>query len=99
MSHLSDVIDNFKALLQKYPDDQKYTMKFYSFFKTVHFSNVDYIPYLEMGTILKYEKPNIFYDLKKSFNRNFIIEVVTNSTLDLDEAIKRIERISAKKVH
>lgn len=99
MSHLSDIIDNFKALLQKYPDDQKYTMKFYSFFKTVQFSKVDYIPYLEMGTILKYEKPNIFYDLKKSFNRNFIIEVVTNSTLELDDAKNRIETIIAKKVH
>lgn len=97
MIQLSDVIDNFYTMLQKYPDDQKYTVEFYSFFKTMRFVSEDYIPYLELGAILKHEKPNIFHELKRSFNKNFIIEVVTAATMELEEAKSRIERIIATK--
>ena len=95
MGQLNDVINNFKTLLQKYPDDQKYTAQFYSFFKTVRYFSADYIPYLELGAILKHEKPNIFHELKRSFNKNFIIEVITAATMELDEAKSRIETIIA----
>lgn len=97
MIQLSDVINDFYKMLQTYPDDQKYALRFYSFFKATRFVNDEYIPFLEMGSILKHKKPTIFYELKRSFNRNFIIEVVTTATMDYDDAQKRIDTILSQR--
>lgn len=93
MYNLIDVLKEFQKMLNQYPDDQKYTLNFFSFFKKLSLVNSKSIPYVELGTILRNEKPIIFYELKRLSDQSHVINVITSVSIDLKEAIEQISKI------
>jgi len=98
LSKLKDSINKFEKMLNEFPDSIKYTKEFYYFFRQLPLQNIKYIPYVELGTILKYEKPVIFTDLKKYAIHNKILEIVTSVQIDLNNAIDKIAEIKKDSV-
>lgn len=95
--NIIDSLEQFKTMLQKYPDDTNYTFDFYRFFKSLTLSGTESIPFIELGTILKAKKPFIFFDMRKQFGHNNVIDVVTSVAMDLVDAEKNIEIIMDSK--
>lgn len=95
MKSLIDSINKFENMLKKYPDDIKYTFEFYAFFKSLNLvqHNSDYIPIIELGTIFKYKKPNIFFDMRKYSGQSKIINLITSVEMDLEKSIEKIANI------
>lgn len=95
MKNLVDPIEQFEKLLQKYPDEIKNTYEFYSFFKKLPLANqrFDYVPIIELGTIFKYKKPKIFFEMRKFSRKSSVIDLITSSETDLQRAIDIINKL------
>lgn len=95
MEKLVDLINHFHKMLNKYPDNTKYTYDFYSFFKSLTLANhdSDYIPIIELGTIFKYKKPIIFFEMRKFSRHSEIIDVITSVEMDLKVATEKVSNI------
>lgn len=85
-------------MLEEFHDNIKYTNEFYYFFRQLPLQNMKYVPYVELGTILKHEKPVIFTDLKKYAKHNKIIEIVSSVHIDINNAIEKIAEIKKDSV-
>ncbi|MDZ5471299.1 hypothetical protein SM124_06020 [Bacillus sp. 31A1R] len=97
MKELLLSIKKFEMLLEKYKDDKRNTFEFFSYFKSLHRiqTTFDYIPILELGTILKNEKPTIYFELRNYATHSHVIELITTVDMDLDEATAKIEHIKS----
>ncbi|KOP81863.1 hypothetical protein ACFFHH_24630 [Cytobacillus solani] len=95
MKKLVDPIEHFEKMLQKYPDEKKNTYEFYSFFKDLPLANqsFDYVPIIELGTIFKYKKPKIFFEMRKFSSKSYVIDLITSSETDLQRAIDIINKM------
>ena len=95
MDPLKDAITKFEKMLKKYPDDPKFTYDFLYFFRNFHRMNHHNhsLPTIELGALLKYHKPNIFYDLKKLSNYNQVIDFITHVDINYHEAKERIDNL------
>lgn len=98
MKELLTPISDFEKIIKRYPDKSEYAFEFFSFFKYLQrvktTSNV--VPIIELGTILKHEKPVIFHELRNYAGRSPMIEIITNVDMDLIEAQQRIDSIKGK---
>ncbi|WP_156291895.1 hypothetical protein [Oceanobacillus salinisoli] len=93
MNNVVNSMTKFEKMLREYPDERKHTYDFYYFFKSLSMVKSNSIPFIELGTILKHKKPIIYTNLRKFAKQNHIIEVITSSTMDLEDAMKKLTEI------
>lgn len=94
MNELVKMIQEFNNLVEKTTDSSpKSIYDFYFFFKTLPSTKYDNIPFIELGTILKYKKPAIYNGLKCFSDKSYIINVVTSIEMDLQIAMNNINSI------
>lgn len=94
---LIDNLKKFQELLDRLPDKPNHAFDFYSFFRSLHMAGYDSVPFIELSTILKYKKPAVFYELRKQYGHNNLINMLTSVDMDLDEAQSNIAKISEPK--
>lgn len=99
MKELLLTITDFEKILKKYPDQRNYAFEFFSFFKYLQRLKLtsEVVPIIEIGAILKYEKPIIFHELRNYAARSPMIEIVTTVEMDYNEAKQKINSIKALK--
>ncbi len=97
MKELLLTITEFEKILKKFPDQRNYTFEFFSFFKYLQRLKLtsEVVPIIEIGAILKYEKPIIFHELRNYATRSPMIEIVTTVEMDYSEAKQKIDSIKA----
>lgn len=97
MKELLSTITEFERILKKYPDQRNYAFEFFSFFKYLQRLKLpsDVVPIIEIGAILKYEKPIIFHELRNYAGRSPMIEIVTTVEMDFKQAKQKIDSIKA----
>lgn len=89
----------FKDMLDKSPDDNKSIYEFYYFLKTLPNIHSDNIPFIELGTIIKYKRPIIFQGLKIFSDKSPLINLITSVEMDLQKAINKINLIIQNENH
>lgn len=98
MSELKTSLKKFHRMLEKFPDDPKHAYDFLYFIR--NFVRIKHpthpTPTVEMGAILKEEKPKIFRSLKDLSSYNYAIDVITHTGMDPNKARKRIEELTEK---
>lgn len=98
LNELIKHIKLFEKLLKQRTDDSENTFEFLSFFRSlVRIKSDTQIPIIELGTILKHEKPLIFQDLKKLSEYNQVVDFITHVDMDYQEAINRVNSIKINK--
>lgn len=89
-----NAINRFEILIRDYPDDPKSTFAFKNFIK--YFITIkptcSNLPTSEVMAILKKEKPNIFYSLRKQASNTNYLYFLTNIEMNYDVAIDRIQK-------
>ncbi|WP_458414781.1 hypothetical protein ACNQFZ_08160 [Schinkia sp. CFF1] len=97
MDEIIKQIKQFEKLLSQRTDNSANTFEFLSFFrKLVRVKSNTPIPTIELGTILKHEKPLIFQDFKKLSENDRLVDFITNVNMDYQEAINRVNSFKIK---
>ncbi|QDP41224.1 hypothetical protein [Radiobacillus deserti] len=93
--HVQAALKKFEKLLRQYPDHQGYYNVFRTFLKG--FMRVQNrsgnLPTTELFTILKHEKPNIYYALKHNLKDDPILGFVSQIDMDYEQAKRGISDI------
>lgn len=93
-SILHQAIRDFFNILSKYDDQPKHLSVYRNFirqFIRVKTQQDELLPVVEVMSILKAERPNLFYLLKKDKTDTF--QILTRIELDVHIARERIQRI------
>jgi hypothetical protein len=94
---LKDALNKFEKLLQDHSDDDlKSVVTFKSFirnFLRVRTNSV-VLPTSEVMTILKHEKPNIFFHLRKNFQSEPLFDLLTQLEVDYHKAVVTLDKIN-----
>lgn len=94
MDELNTYLEKFEKMLKSIPDEQRYAYEFLTFFRELlRLKTNRLIPAIEIGAILKHEKPIIFYELKKLSDYNQAIHFITNANVEYESARKTIDTI------
>lgn len=94
---LSNYIKKLFSILDKVPDEADSTVIFVNFLRNfLRLKTKDPIPTIEVMTIIKHQKPTIFYNMRKLSKLDPILEVLTNISMDLEKAEERIEALLYK---
>ncbi|QOY38050.1 hypothetical protein AWH56_011070 [Anaerobacillus isosaccharinicus] len=85
---LKGALKKFEELLRNCEDNSDETFTFKNFLKSfikVRCNNI-ILPASEIITIIKYEKPNIFYQLKVNFSYDSTISFITQIDMSYEQA-------------
>lgn len=97
-SPLLESIKEFERLLQKTPDVKESLPIFSTFIR--HFIRTKdrnhSLPTIEIMTILRHEKPTVFYLMKLQSERDPLMQMITNVPIDLEKARQRLEELKQK---
>jgi hypothetical protein len=93
-SSISNAVEDFLGLLEKYPDQPKYLLGFTSFLRGfLRIKEVnEVLPAMEIMTVLKHERPLIF-SLMREQSGNWIY-TLTQFEMDIEEAKERLSRFT-----
>jgi hypothetical protein len=95
---LSDALLEFDYLLKKHPDvPQSLSVfsQFLRYFLRTKTSGIE-LPSVEVMTVLKNEKPNVYYLMKKQSKNNVVMNMLTNIEMDIKEAENRLSSLKRK---
>lgn len=98
LTSLADALYEFEALLKKHrdvPESLPVFTQFIRYFLRTKTAD-EPLPSVELMTILKYEKPNVFYLIRKQSKHNMVMNLLTNVEMDLEEAESRLGRLKPK---
>lgn len=79
-------------MLDKYPDDPKYTYKYTIFLKLLLKIQSPILPVAEVMTLIKYYSPIVFSELKRMSSRNMMLQILIEQSMDIDLAKDNIEK-------
>ncbi|OES46013.1 hypothetical protein [Domibacillus iocasae] len=93
-------VEKFFLLLQNYPDDFDSTLVFVRFLRS--FLRIDArkkaLPTIELMTLIKEHKPNIFYTMRKLSEKDNMLAFLTGLSMDPQEAENRLQSIYESKM-
>lgn len=95
---ISDALLEFDYLLKKHPDvpeSLSVFTQFVRYFLRTETSG-DELPSVEVMTVLKNEKPSVFYLMKKQAKNNVVMSMLTNIEMDIEEAENRLNKLKRK---
>lgn len=98
LNDLNHIIKKFEELIEKV-DDDKMNVPIYINFLRGFLRTKDPnhpLPSAEIMTIIKKEKPTIFYYLKKQAGQNPSLEILTQLEINFDLAVERLEQLKEK---
>jgi hypothetical protein len=93
---LKDALERFDRLLQDHNDDDlKSVVTFKSFIRNFLRLKTKQVvlPTSEVMTILKHERPNIFFHLRKNFQSDPLFNLLTQLEVDYEKAIVTLDEI------
>lgn len=92
--HIGDLVRGFFVLLENYPDHPQNLFVFTSFLKGFLRQRAfdETTPTIEVVTILKHERPVIFYHMRKQTED--WIYILTRIDMDVEEAKQRLHHIA-----
>lgn len=95
---LSDALYEFDVLLKKNPDVPQSLPVFTQFLRYFLRTKTggEPLPSVEVMTILKNEKPNIFSLIRKQSKHNMVMNMLTNVEMDVEEATSRLGQLKRK---
>lgn len=95
---LSDALYEFDVLLKKHPDVPNSLPVFTNFIRYFLRTKTgdNSLPSVEVMTILKNEKPNIFSLIRKQSKHNMVMNMLTNVEMDVGEAESRLGQLKRK---
>jgi hypothetical protein len=95
---LPDALKEFEVLLKKQPDVPDSLPVFNQFIKYFLRTKTggEPLPSVEVMTIIRNEKPNVFYLLRKQSKTNVVMNMLTNVEMDLEEAKNSLDRLKRK---
>lgn len=87
-------IRKFYELLKDSHDEPLEAYKFVTFLRTLLRDNTDNtLPLVEIMTVIKQEKPIIYSQLKKMAPYNTMIEILTDLSINIEDARNRLENM------
>ncbi|MGG3451889.1 hypothetical protein [Domibacillus aminovorans] len=88
-------VEKFFLLLQNYPDDFDSTSVFVRFLRSFLRINVQerVLPTIEVITLIKEQKPNIFRSIRKLSEEDNMLAFLTGLSMDSQEAESRLQSI------
>lgn len=93
---LKVALNKFEKMLNEYPDDfNKSVLPFKNFLKgflRIKTTTIE-LPTIEVMAILKHEKPNTFYSIKKNFQHDLLFDLLTHLEMEYMEARKKLSEI------
>lgn len=95
---LIELLDELDFLLKEHedkPDNAIYFSRYLRLFMASAPKNVT-LPTVEVMTLIKYSKPNIYRYLKKHSSTNPVIDLLGGLELDLDQAKARLDHLKNK---
>jgi hypothetical protein len=92
---IKESLKKFKKMLEDYPDESGSTYNFSNFLKLFLRSRAisTTLPTVEVMTIIKHEKPTIYYNLRQQGNFDSTMEFLTSVSIDYDKANENINKI------
>jgi hypothetical protein len=95
IQQIRDYIKKFYCLLNQYPDDPKSTFIYTNFLR--QFLRLKpkeaTLPTIEIISLLKHEKPIVFYLIKQQGKYDDTLELLTNIYIDPEKAKKNLHQI------
>jgi hypothetical protein len=95
---LPDALKEFDVLLKKQPDVPASLPVFNQFIRYFLRTKTggEPLPSVEVMTIIRNEKPNVFSLMRRQSKSNAVMNMLTNLEMDLEEAENRLERLKRK---
>ncbi|WP_096198917.1 hypothetical protein [Bacillus sp. FJAT-45350] len=97
-SNLLDAIKEFEKLMQTQPDTKDSLPVFLKFIR--NFLRAKHptlsLPTIEVMSIIKKTKPNVFYYLRRQGERDHTLAMLTHITIDVEQAEERISTLKKK---
>ncbi|MBM7647487.1 hypothetical protein JOC78_000408 [Bacillus ectoiniformans] len=88
---LKKSIQQFQQLLKKYPDQAESAYDFVIYLRSfLKIQSKAPLPTTEIMTILKKHKPNIFYALRKMSEKNLMLNILTQLSMEEEAAEERL---------
>lgn len=95
---LKTVLDKFEKVMKKEPDHKSSLPIFINFFRGFLRTRDPRhsLPSAEIISIIKKEKPTVFYFLKKQALQNPSLQLLTELEMDYDKAVERFNDLRSK---
>ncbi|MCL7748446.1 hypothetical protein [Halalkalibacter alkaliphilus] len=92
---LINALQQFDELIMETPDERKFVLTFKEFIITLLKTKTTTvtIPIVEVMTVIKTKKPLVFSILKKEYDNNIIMNVVTQIDVEYREAYRKLNDI------
>ncbi|MCM3411215.1 hypothetical protein [Metabacillus litoralis] len=93
MTELQTAIKKFNRLISQYPDNKDSEFNFSNFLKQfLRYKSTDSeICIVSFITIIKYEKPIIYYELRKRGEYDNVIDFIVHLTTDYEKAKNNLQ--------
>lgn len=97
-SDIKTLLKKFKKMLKEYPDNADSSYYFVNFLRLFlrMRPSLFILPTFEVMTIIKHEKPTIYYKLRTQGENDFTLEFLTALTMDYEIAKKNIEELLSR---
>lgn len=87
-------IKKFYILLQKYPDIPESAYDFVSFFRYfLRLKSQEPLPTIEIMTVLKKNKPIVFFILRQMAKKNDTLGFLTGLSMEFEEAEQKLQKL------
>ena len=98
-NELKAKIEKFFVLLKNYPDSVDSTLVFVRFLRSFLQGNnqQEVLPVIEVMTLLKEHKPNVFHSMRKLSEKDNLLAFLTGLSMNLQEAEDRLQSIYEEK--
>ncbi|WP_100331310.1 hypothetical protein [Bacillus xiapuensis] len=91
---LKKSIQRFYGLLKKYPDNANSAYDFNAFLRSfLKIQSKTPLPTIEIMTLIKETKPNVFQALRKMARKNLMLNILTELSTDRESAEKNLEKL------
>lgn len=95
---LKSNIQQLYKLLEKQPDESKEAYKFSAFLREfLRIESENDLPAIEVMTLIKHHKPIVFNQLRKMAEHNLMLEILTELSMDFQDAKNILEDILKQK--
>lgn len=98
-TELKTNVEKFFVLLKNYPDSMDSTLVFVRFLRSFLRADAqkEVLPTIEVMTLLKEHKPNVFQSMKKLSEKDPMLAFLTGLSMNLQEAEDRLQSIYENK--
>ncbi len=90
---LKQKVKKFYKLLEDLPDRPSSAFDFIAFFRQFLRINVDYLPTIEVMTLLRNEKPQIYYSMRQFGKKDAVINILVDLNMEVQVAQQRLNEI------